>query len=459
MKKPIMKSSALLLGLVSGALQAAGFALIEQSGSGLGNAYAGAAAVSDDASYQFFNPSSISFLPGTHVSGAFHVVSPEARLKGASARVVTLGNIPYTGGSSSDPGVTGYVPNFYYVRDLRPDLKFGLGVNAPFGLATEYDKDWIGRYHAVDSDMKTVNINPVLSYKPSERFSIAGGVNIQYINALLSSAIDSSSICLGLQASSTIPAGTCNLFGLHVPGNAAVDSFVENEGDGWGYGFNLGLTWKPVDSTTLGLAYRSEIEHELSGKADFRRSSQMNSLLGLNPALNALLVDTKIKANATLPATVSASLAHRASQNLTLLADATWTGWSSFDKLVIDFSNPAQADAVTTESWRDTWRYSLGANWQISPNLKLRTGVAYDQTPVPSASRRTPRIPDNNRTWLSLGATYAHSQQLSLDISYAHLFVGDSRINNTTEGTITHNLTGTYESSVNILSLQANWKF
>jgi long-chain fatty acid transport protein len=459
MNSPTLKPLAILIAGLAGSAHAAGFALIEQSASGLGNAFAGASAVSDDASYQYFNPASISFLSGSQISGALHIISPDTSLSGASARVVTLGNIPYSGGSGGDAGVTGYVPNLYYVRDHTGSLKFGLGVNAPFGLATEYDRDWIGRYHAVESDMKTININPVLSYKHSSQLSFAAGLSAQYIDAKLTSSIDSSSICLGLQASHIIPGGTCTAFGLNVPGNSSVDSYVKNEGDNWGYGYNLGLIWKPAPATTLGLSYRSEVDHELSGKANFTRSAQMNALLSLNPALNALLVDTHIKADTTLPASASLSLAQDLNQDLTLLADLTWTGWSSFDKLVINFSNPAQADGVTTENWQDTWRYSLGANWRLNPALKLRAGVAYDQTPVKSATWRTPRIPDNNRTWLALGATYAAGKQLSLDFGYAHLFVDDVRINNTTEGTIAHNLTGTYESSVDIFSMQGNWKF
>lgn len=450
---------AMLLAALSGSAHAAGFALIEQSGSGMGNAYAGAAAVTDDASYQFFNPASIAFLPGTQLSGALHIISPETRLKGASASVVTLGDIPYGGSGSGDPGVTGLVPNLYYARDLSPSVKFGLGINAPFGLATKYDKDWIGRYHAVESDMKTININPSLSYKPNAQFAIAAGISAQYIEALLSSSIDSGSICLGLQANHLVPGGTCTLTGLNVPGNTATDSFLENEGDGWGYGFNLGLMWKPAPATTLGLAYRSEIEHELSGKANFRRSAQMDALLSSNPALDVLLIDTHLKADATLPATASFSVAHDFSPSFTLLADVTWTGWSSFDKLLIDFSNPYQSDGLTTEDWEDTWRYSIGANWRMSPALKLRAGLAYDETPVPSAARRTPRIPDNSRTWVAVGATYGYSSQLSLDFGYAHLFVDDVRINNTTESSIAHNLKGTYESAVDIFSMQANWRF
>ncbi len=438
-------------------VHASGFALIEQSASGMGNAFAGAAASSDDASYQYFNPASISFVGGTRVSGALHVISPDATLEGASARVVTLGNVPYSGGGSGDPGVTGFVPNFYYVRDIDPRLKFGLGVNAPFGLATEYDSGWIGRYHAVESDMQTVNINPVLSYKPNQRFSVAGGVSIQYVKVLLSNAIDSSSICLGLQASGTLPAGTCTAYGLATPGKASTDSFVENKGDGWGYGFNLGLMWTPVPSTTLGLAYRSEVEHSLSGKADFQRSSEFNNLL--SAIGSTLLTDTKITSDTTMPATASFSVSHQMTPSVRLLADVTWTGWSSFEQLVIDFANPLQANGVTTESWENTMRYSVGANWQVRPDLKLRVGVAYDETPVPSAARRTPRIPDGNRTWLAIGAGYAHDRRLTLDLGYSHLFVADVAIDNTTENSVTHNLTGTYASSVDILSMQANWTF
>ncbi len=138
-------------------------------------------------------------------------------------------------------------------------------------------------------------------------------------------------------------------------------------------------------------------------------------------------------AGITLPQSFSVSLAHDYG-TLKVLADITWTGWSSFDELRIKYDNPNQPDSVTTEDWEDVFRYSVGVDWQYSDKITLRTGIAYDETAVPSDERRTPRVPDNNRTWLSFGGTYIINPEFTVDIGYSHIFISDTKINNTFEG-------------------------
>jgi long-chain fatty acid transport protein len=166
----------------------------------------------------------------------------------------------------------------------------------------------------------------------------------------------------------------------------------------------------------------------------------------------------------TLPASLALSIAHQADK-ITYLADITWTGWSSFDELRIEYDNPAQPDSVTTEDWDDTLRYSIGFDYQYSDKMVLRSGLAYDETPIQSPERRTARIPGNDRTWLSFGLTYLLNEQSSIDVGYSHLFIDDTEINNTLEvappggPALNATLTGTYTASVDILSVQWNKKF
>lgn len=422
----------------SGTVNAAGFALAEQSASGLGNAYAGGAAAIDDASVQFFNPAALSEVAGAQVALAGHYIKPRGNLSGASV-TRTPGNLSYTG-TIDDAGVDGFIPNFYYIRDLNSSLKFGLGINVPFGLSTEYDESWIGRYHALKSAVETVNINPALAFKFTDHLSLGAGISAQYIKAELTSAVDSGSL-------------------LGTPGNQAVDSYAYVKGDDWGYGFNLGLLYKPIDAMRLGLAFRSSIKQNLQGEATFTRSAAFNALL--NAINSTAFTTTAASADIDLPATISLSVAHAFTPRIEVMGDITWTQWSNFQELRIDFANPAQgSDAVTTENWEDTYRYSVGMSYKLNDRMKLRTGLALDETPVPDAQHRTPRIPDNDRTWLAFGLTYTSSSNLSFDFGYAHLFVKDSTIDNTTEGApFRYNITGTYENSVDILSAQLNHKF
>ena len=162
-----------------------------------------------------------------------------------------------------------------------------------------------------------------------------------------------------------------------------------------------------------------------------------------------------------MPASLSLSYAHQV-DDITYLADVTWTGWSSFEELRIKYANPAQPDSVTTEAWDDSYRFSLGMDYQYNEETIYRVGIAYDQTPVPSAERRTPRLPGNDRTWVSLGVSKLFGDDMSIDIGYSHLFLDEAEINNEFESsvpTLAATLTGEYEASINIFSVQVNWQY
>ena len=452
-----------LLGAMSNA-QAAGFALIEQSASGMGNAFAGMSARSDDPSTQYFNPATMAFMTkGMQLTVGGHLVAPNASLGNESAHNVTtgFGNAVVSGNDGGNAGELAFVPNLYFKMDLNNDVALGLGMSVPFGLSTEYQDGWAGRYHALESKVETINVNPAVSWRLNEKISIGGGISVQYVKAKLTNAIDSSSTCLGFAARGLVAGASCAANGLTTPGNAATDSYVKLEGDDISLGFNLGVVFKPNEQTTLGLAYRSMIEQNLDGKAKFKKSAGLNAVLSgsANPLVNRQLANTDIQAQVDLPENVSFSGAFQATPDLELLADVTWTNWSRFKELRIDFDNSVQADGVTTENWDDNWRYSVGANYKWNSNLTLRTGVAYDETVVSDKQHRTPRIPDQNRTWLAFGASWVMSPANTLDVGYAHLFIKDVKLDNTTESSIKHNLRGEYDSSVDILSVQLTHNF
>lgn len=377
---------------------AAGFALIEQNASGLGNAYAGQAASAQDASTLFFNPAGMTLLPDRQVVVAGHLIKPQAKFSGSS----TIG-----GGDGGDAGGLAFVPNAYIAYRLTPDIHVGIGMNAPFGLKTEYDSAWAGRTQGIKSELKTINLNPSIAWKANESLSLGAGLSIQYAKATLT-----------------------NLTGV---GPLSV------EGDDIGWGFNLGALWQLSDATRIGLAYRSEVDQKLEGNASFSAF----------PAANG-----PVAASVTLPDSASLSLLHKMNPQLEFLADITWTGWSDFDELRIVRTNGALL-GVTAENWSDSYRYSVGVNYRMNDKLTLRTGLAYDETPV-SDTYRTVRIPDESRTWLAFGAHYRLSNKTALDFGYAHLFVKDARINKTESGVT---LTGKYDASVDILSAQLTHNF
>lgn len=436
----LLSISIVLSVFITTQIHAAGFAIIEHSVKGLGNAFAGGSASAEDATTIYFNPAGMSRLEGKQLIVGAHIILPSADFKDRGS--TTAGGAALTGGDGGDGGVAALVPNLYWTFPINEKMRFGLGVNVPFGLSTEYDSDWQGRYHAIDSLVQTININPSLSFKLNDKASIGFGINVQYMSVELSNAID-----LGL-----ITGG--------VPGSQSADAIGEVDGTSWGLGFNIGFLYQFSEKTRFGVAYRSNIDHTLDGgDAKFYgvNAAGSGTLTVVQAGGAGAFVNTGVEADVTLPESLSLSIFHQMSPKWAIMGDITWTRWSRFEELVIEYDVGTQGDTVTPENWDDSLRIAVGANYKLNDKWLLRFGAALDQTPVPNATFRTPRIPGDNRKWLTFGASYKGSKKVSFDFGFAHLFVNDTKINNTTS--LGHTLTGEYSADVNILSFQANWDY
>ena len=440
--------------LITTNLNAAGFAVSVNSASGVGNANAGVAAIAEDASTIFYNPAGLSKLEGKQVVIAGHFVSATAEFtnNGSTTNAVfPTGGGAISGGDEDGAG-SAFVPNFYYANQLNDKWTFGLGINAPFGSSTEYSDTWVGRYQATESEIKTININPSVSFKANEKLSVGFGVNVQYIEASLANQLDSAAICLAAGGGA---ACLDNTFSMTAVGDVTTDSSQSLSGDDWSFGWNFGLLYDINDDTRLGFAYRSSVEHTVTGTADFTRSAELNAFLGAVGS-NAF-TDTAASVGVDMPETLSLSVYHTVSPKWAMMADVTWTKWVSFDELVVNFDNVEQPSATIPEHWENSLRYSVGANYQADAKWLYRVGVALDESPISSAEDRTARIPGNDRIWLSFGFGYKTSDSMSIDVGYSHVFIKDGPINNT--DAFGHTLTGNYEASADILSAQVNWKF
>ncbi|HSO19351.1 MAG TPA: outer membrane protein transport protein, partial [Desulfosarcina sp.] len=372
--------------LVAGSAMGSAFAIIEQSASGAGYAYAGMAAGAHDGSTILFNPAGMALQCGHELQVGAHYIIPTAEFKDQGSTTV-LGT-PLTGGNGGDGRNEALVPNLFYRHSISDRWKAGIGVTAPFGLTTDYDDGWVGRYHALKSELATIDINPSVAYKISDQWSVGVGLSFQYADAELSNAIDwgTALVASGQPVPPTLS--------QNLDGKGTV------EGDDWGVGANVGLIFQPLPGTRLGLHYRSKVDHTLEGDADFDTPAAAAAA-----AQAAGLVDTTAEADVTLPETVSLSAYHAFNERWAILADLTWTNWSRLEELRIEFGTGAN-DSVTTLEWDDTWRYSLGGIFRPIDPLELRAGVAFDETPIPDARRRTPRIPGADRIWVTFGAGY-----------------------------------------------------
>lgn len=438
----VSTSAAMVLLLASGAASAGGFSLSEMSAASVGIAHAGGAAEATDASAVYYNPAGLMRMRGSQFTAVGSAIKPKAEFsnQGSRSAVGTLA----TGGNGGDAGDVEFVPAMFYATDIAPNLRFGIGLTVPFGLTTDYDSGWVGRYQALKSAVKTVNINPVVAWRVNEKLSLGGGISAQYIDVKLSRAIDFGTVCVAsLGAANCAPSGS-------LPQNK--DGKATVSGDDWGFGFNLGALYELTPSTRFGVAYRSRIIHKIKGDARYDIPVGLPAILAASPTFT----NTDASAGLDLPESVDLSAAFDLDSKWTLLTDVSWMNWSRFKELRVRFNNGA-ADSVTQEQWRNTIRYAVGATYRYSDQWLLRTGVAYDQTPVKSEFR-TARIPDNNRVWLGLGAQYKLSAKSAIDVGYAHMFVKDPGINKA-EPPVGGTQIGTYDNNVNILSVQYNYAF
>ena len=448
-------ASAGILTLIAPGVMASGFALLEQSASQMGNAFAGGSAIANDASTIYFNPAGMTRLPRQLVGG-LHVIQTQAEFSGSAND--PLGNPVTTGGDGGDAGGVGLVPNLYFTLPINSSIVLGLGINAPFGLSTEYDDDWVGRYQAIESEVTAININPSIAFKATNTLSVGFGVNYQYMDAKLTQNIDQGSLCIptlmapppaGLGLGAAAAAAACAAgAGTGIPltpqGN---DAFAKVEGDDWAGGYNVGLLYEPSADTRVGLAYRSKIKQQLKGDGRFRNAHPLFTS-------NQVFVNTDVLAAVDLPKTISLSVYHNLNAKWSVMADATRTGWSSFEELRIEYDS-FQPDTVVEEDWNDSMRYAVGVDYRYNNQWTFRGGLAFDESPIPDDEHRTARIPGEDRTWVAVGFGYQMTQSLGLDVGYSHLFVEDPEVKS---GTLTSGtIEGDYDASVDILSAQLVW--
>ncbi len=431
--------------LASSQANAAGFAIKEQSGAALGNAFAGVSAGAHDLSDMFFNSAALGLQSGSQVIAVASYIAPQAELKNGAATTVLSGAIGGGNGGSdiADDAVT---PALYGMWDLSERVKLGVGATAPWGLSTNYDPGWIGRYHALKSELKTVNINPVVSYKVNDVVSIAAGLQAQYIKAELTNAVDFGTIDQVL---------TAGAFG-GVP--TQDDGAARVEGSDWGYGYTLGAIFQPLQGTRFGVGYRSKVSHEIDGEARFDLGGAVGQ--GISGATGQF-VPTDAKASITIPEIVSFGVYQEIGPQWAVMAEAAWTRWSRFKELRVRFDNPAQADSVVDESWRNSWFGALGVTYKPDNGWVFRGGVAYDESPIPDANR-TPRIPGTDRVWIAFGASKSITPNFAISFGYTHIFLDNAPVALKTSGTgntFRGNLSGEYESAIDIATVQLRFRF
>jgi long-chain fatty acid transport protein len=422
----LMLGAALCLPVLA---HAAGFSLLEQTGSGIGDAYAGAGASGDDASVMFFNPAGLSLLQAPQVSIAAHAIDIQTQFhdKGSTLPLAGLGALP-AGSTRDDAGDIIPLGNAYVAWPLNDRLALGFAVNTPFGLKTEYDDPWIGRFQGIKSELTTINANPALSYKLNDNISLGFGADYQHAHAELTNAV---------------------VLGPATEGRARLDV----SDDTWGW--NAGALFLLPGEIRIGVSYRSQMTYSLTG------DTNVSTITGLPIAA----VSGPTKVGITFPSSAEFSFGYPVADALELRGDVSWMDWSKVGTVLATSSTSGLPRDVLQFGFKDATRIALGLQYKRNEQWSFRAGTAWDQSPVTDAVR-TVRLPDNDRWWASVGARWRATQNLTLDAAYAHLFIRDTRIALTRAQTgapipaaFASTVIGDYDNSVNIVSLQATWAF
>jgi long-chain fatty acid transport protein len=455
--------AAAVFALTAGQALGSAFALQEESASGLGNAFAGGAAAAEDASSMSVNPATLSRVGSNQVVLGVSLITPSIKFKDNGSAAAAFQPLGSTGG---DAGSMVPVPNLYLAVPINRDWVFGLGINVPFGLITEYNDDFIGRFQGIKSDVKTLNINPALSWKVNDQLALGVGVNWQRIDATFTSAVNySGAMAQAAQTAAAQGLIPASLVPSIVGSTAGLESKTTVDGDDSAWGWNAGLLWDVNAQTRVGVSYRSPIRYKVNGNVGFDNPTPsvpppLAPVVGqLAQQINTVaLFNGGVTSDIKLPGSANLSIFQSLNDRWDWMADVQWTGWSTLKDLTFVRTTGGVLQS-TPENFDDTWRFSVGATYKYNDQWKFRGGLAFDQSPVNSTDR-TVRLPDNDRIWIAGGAQYKFSPQLRFDLGVAYVHADKADIDQNAGNTAQYGLVnGHYDFNVLIVSGQMVYSF
>ena len=407
----------LAMGIVEAS--AGGFAIREESSYFQGMSFAGAAA-GGALSSMFWNPATMTQHAGINVEGDVTAIFPYA------ANTPAVGSTLLVFGGTGDTGDNALVPAAYASWQVSSNIWLGVSFNAPFGLSVSFPDLWAGRNYAQNTSLKTYDATPTIAVRLNDWISFGAGVQIMYGRADLNTGL------------------------LPAPGSG-----VNINGDGWGYGFTAGVTLTPGPNTQIGIGWRSFVDLKIDGT------------MGMAPLLPFSTpggVSTTLK----LPDTVTASIRQRVTDRFSVMGTVEWSDWSRIGTSAVNTAAGGAALIGGTAvrlpfQYSDGWFFSVGGEYMISPQTTVRAGVGYEISPIVD-SVRTPRLPDNDRFWLSAGLSYKIFSTLTVDLAYSHLFVRDTNVNISAasgnpwfNGAISY--IGHVDASIDIFSVGVRYQF
>lgn len=414
---------------LTSAASAGGFALREQSVSGLGNAFAGAAAGGAGLGSMFWNPATMTNFAGIQSSLGLFAIMPVSKItptSGTSAALQSSAGLA----DSGDMGQDAILPSSYASWQFNDSLWLGLSVNTPFGLVTQNPHNWAGQLFGRTSKVKSVEVASTVAYQINNWLSVGAGLRVINFGVRLTSANDS------------------NPF-------AANAASAILKGDDIALGYTLGFTAKPWSGGEIGVGYRSQIKPKLEGTmvtpGGVAVSAYSDGVAGSPTPFD-------IYSNMVLPEQITLGVRQQLTNDFTLLAGFEWTHWEKFSRFPVYKSANGSKATTLIFDYRNSWYASIGGEYALNKNVTLRAGIGFEHAPI-NNDNRSVRLPDSDRTWTSIGATYKVDDRLSLDASYAHLFAKNGTITSTAiVGGNPYTLYANTKGRVDILGVGLNYK-
>jgi long-chain fatty acid transport protein len=380
----------------------------------MGGAFAGLA---NDASALYFNAAGITQLRGFNAMLGTTLIFPSTSFRGPSPAVDEVKMVKQMF----------YPSHIYLTYQITDKLHAGVGMNNPFGLGTKWEDDYVGRFVALETVLRTYAFYPTVAYQVLDNLSLSASLvynkaSVKIIRKLAVNPFDAE--------------GKITLEGDAKPS----------------FGYNFGLLWKPFDALSVGATYRSNASYEFEGTATSTSSSSQ---------LTSRLPAGDIVATFEQPNQIVVGLAYQATSQLMLTSDFQYIGWSSYDSLKVNFVDPAFPDLAAPKEYKNSFIIRFGAEYNFNDKLDLRCGLLYDKNPTPD-ERLDPSLPDSDRLGLTLGAGYQLTSNLNVNLSYMFLRfvereVTTSKVNYTPYGTAP--LNGVYNSTANLFGLSLSYNF
>lgn len=400
---------AAIVGAISSQAGAAGFQLNEYSTSALGRAFSGEGVIADDASVGSRNPAALTMFDRPEFSVGAILINPGVDVKGKS---------PLTGTDTTakDIAPSALVPNIHFVAPINDKWAIGASGTTNFGLATDFPDDYPAGLIGGKTDLKTMNLNLSAGYRVNNQFSVGLGLNALYADAEITRHVGEAGKVLGSALSQKPGMGQ---LGSYLSSLSPSDRFAQLKGDAWGFGWNAGLLYEFDEGNRISFTYRSKVKVKFKDgeyQSDLRPIPQLEGMdiVGTNGET------IKGKLDLNLPEIWEFAAYHRVAPKWAVHYNFAYTSWSAFEELKATRKSDGQKLFKKEEGFRDAWRVALGTTYYHDDNWTFRTGIAFDDSPVP-ADKRSISIPDQDRFWLSAGTTYAFNKDMSVDVGLAYM--------------------------------------